>query len=168
MQQVVPPIPHVAFISERVIALLLYKQSFFMKQMILKQDSLRKRTEQINVFLLQDEIIGNVGLIKSTSLFASPSLLGANFTCSIAPSIWLTVVLIRQRSGFLISPLGIIISIERLKLDLNEFQACLLVFVFFFFYFVESSRSADSDLNEIFTMVATFQLLFLNIQLWYP
>lgn len=27
-------------------------------------------------------------------------------------------------------------------------------FFFFFFYFVESSRNADSDLNEIFTMAS--------------
>ena len=44
---------------------------------------------------------------------------------SVLLSDCLSVFLTRWRTGFLISPLGVIISIERLKLELNEFQSCL-------------------------------------------
>lgn len=40
-------------------------------------------------------------------------------------------------------------------------------FFFFFFYFVESSRNADSDLNEIFTM-ASVSLTSSSVSIFFP
>lgn len=134
-----------------------------MKQMVLKQDCLRRKTEQMNVFLLQDEIIGNVGFIKKihfSHCLSQPFKGQPHLVWCTAPSVslpdCLSACLTRWRTGFLISPLGVIIGIERLELESNEFQACQSCT---FFFLVETSGNAYSDFSGIFTVVPT--LLFL-------
>lgn len=109
-----------------------------MKQMVLKQDCLRRKTEQMNVFLLQDEIIGNVGFIKKihfSHCLSQPFKGQPHLVWCTAPSVslpdCLSACLTRWRTGFLISPLGVIIGIERLELESNEFQACQSCTFFF-------------------------------------